>query len=130
MTSAGVRNLIGIKDLKNIAKDGEALGFYVNQSYGLLNLYGIPNESKYIIKKYSSPSPNLLDVTTPILKHQDDASRVASIKVIFFRYLPTNKICDFDVQEIYNTQGDLKTIDTTIKITNRDTILKIKTPRK
>jgi hypothetical protein len=98
--TSAVKNMIGVR-LEEIGSDNETLIWNVRRANKLLKEYGIPDENKFLLKEYGEKNPELLDVTVPILKDGKGRLKDAKITISFVKYVPPNKILNFDIITAY-----------------------------
>lgn len=98
--TSAVKKMIGVR-LEDIGSDNETLIWNIEKANKLLKEYGIPDESKFLLKEYEEKNPELLDVTVPILKGGKGKLQDAKMTISFVKYLPPSKILDFDVSTTY-----------------------------
>jgi hypothetical protein len=95
-----VQSMMGVP-LEEIGTNSEILNGEVKRGYNLIKQFGIPSEDKFVLKEYSEKNPELLDIVVPFDKKGKSKVKDASITIKFVKYLPPDKIIDFDIQATY-----------------------------
>lgn len=100
-------NVVAVKrtlaaDAYYVSQDSAGLTFYTQKLSGLLQKFGIPKESAFIVKEFPKNSSSLIDVTVPIVKNKGSDSRETEIEISFDKFHPGNIISNFKVIENYS----------------------------
>ena len=98
--TSAVKNMIGVH-LEEIGSNNETLIWNIGKANKLLKEYGIPDESKFILKEYEEKNPELLDVTVPILTEGKGRLKDAKITISFVKWVPPAKILNFNITTTY-----------------------------
>jgi hypothetical protein len=104
--TAAIREMIGV-DLKTIALNEHMLYFRVKKGQELINHFGVPDESNYIVHPYPEKDYRLIDIIIPIYTGINHSLK-DSITVSFVKFLPPNKILDFSVDESFELLDTIK----------------------
>jgi hypothetical protein len=92
--------MMGVR-LEDIGSDDWTLIWNVDRANKLLKEYGIPDETKFLLKEYEKRNPQLLDVTVPILKDGKGSLKDAKMIISFVKYIPPSKILNFSISTTY-----------------------------
>ena len=98
--TSAVKNMIGV-NLEEIGSNNETLIWNVGKVNKLLKEYGMPDESKFLLKEYKEKNPDLLDVTVPILTDGKGRLKDARITISFVKWVPPSKILNFNISTTY-----------------------------
>jgi hypothetical protein len=104
--STAIGEMIGV-DLKTIALNEHMLYFRVKKGQELINHFGVPDESNYIVHPYPEKDYRLIDIIIPIYTGINYSLK-DSITVSFVKFLLPNKILDFSVDESFGVLDIIK----------------------
>jgi len=112
--TTGVRKLMGEEDLKAIGEDDETFNFKIDKAYQFIKSSGLPDENKYTYKAFREKDPQLVDISIPFSEGTGGSSRKPVIVIHYVKYLPPDKILDFEINEDY-AKGQLERTDSVRK---------------